>query len=209
MLTSSQAHTGAIEAPAREQVNHRSCLQLAQEIGIGAATLKTLVDRAIETFDMEDHDALTFAHSVDLLAKDIERRADIVANFLDHQDIRGEAARGPDGAGEHFEEVKDRVRQCIQAWKAASSAGSIERERELNAEVKEAEAQIYDGGLNPSCPAFAMAKLIVAKGVEINRELKLEARDARLEAEAAAAALEWFRLRELYDGYFPGKEAVS
>jgi hypothetical protein len=164
-----------------------------------------LAGHAIENHSKE-HAADDLAHPAELLAKEIGRRADLVSNLLeglrgdsDGQQITSIAPRDDP----HFEEVKERLRQCIELWKVLNTDGnSIEKEDALNEEARAAEEQICDGGFNPGSPVVAAAKLIIAKGTALNTELK-RVREERLEYEAALGGLEWFGLRELYDEYFP------
>ena len=80
MLTSiSQADTGAIEVPSREATNRRHS-QRCFDIGIGAKTIITLAEHALESFDVENHQGHDLAHSVDLIARDIERRAELIGS---------------------------------------------------------------------------------------------------------------------------------
>jgi hypothetical protein len=100
----------------------------------------------------------------------------------------------PEKEGAAYDAIKAVLRNCFEAW----------RDYDSDDGEKSVEADQVIERFNPLSLAVAIAKLIIAKGTEINSELKQEAFCDRLEAEAAAAGLEWFGLRELYDEYFPG-----
>jgi hypothetical protein len=202
MLTSmSQADAGATVAPARDDLI-RGIMHTCFEIAIGAETMIRLADHALENCGIEDHHQVhELAHSVDLLANEMRRRADLVYNFLENDGARSRA-NGHEGAGKHFEEIKQILRKRIEGWKAYSGI-PLEGEPEAFRAAEHAAIEEIGRLASDSPLEAAMAKLIISKGTLINNELRLDAFCDWLEAKAAADGLEYFGLRELYDGYFP------
>jgi hypothetical protein len=157
------------------------------------------------------HTRYDLAHSVDLLANEMRRRADLVYNFLEGESGQS-SPNGHDRAGEHFEEIKAILRSRFEGWKAICGVSEDDAEEFAAAEkalhggdhaAEEAISRLSSDGLAP-----ALAKLIIFKGSGINLALGNEPVYDRSDTEAAAA-LDWFDLREQYDGYFPSKEEAA
>jgi hypothetical protein len=106
------------------------------------------------------------------------------------------------------EAIKEILRERIEGWHAYSGI-PLEGEQEA---LHNADHQAVETITRLSSNGFgaAMAKLVIAKGASINYEMSLGVFCDRIEAEAVAAGLDHFGLRELYDRYFLGKpEAAS
>jgi hypothetical protein len=204
MLTSISQTDAVPSVPVSRSIAVRGAKRNCFEIGIGADSMVRLAEYALDnSIALETHESHELAHSVNLLAKEMRRRADNVFNFLEKEE---EAQIRTD---EHSLTIKTILRQRMNAWKVYK--GAPEEEEELYAQ---AEKEFHKGdreakeAINRLCPhglEAAMAQMIIAKGPGINFELKLEAFAERLDAEVAAAGLEHFGLREHYDELFPGK----